>query len=246
LQDAFKIIDVLKAAKADNDLIKWAENEKVKAKEIFDDYLDESGWGLGLKALDKSETYIAKIDWPKVKPDRQIVLSSLASAADKIANKDYPLDRVEEGIHELRKDIRWILLYAQSLGGLVVRNDHVCPLPQYQPLTQTKLSDSKWGRLPPSVFEPDALEIPGCLYLGLTWHNQNISEAKDIGLWQEHIESLLRHKNPGLNPEQVQQEAARIIRRLPQWVDPVATARAEHVKIKASNILQEFSKAIRE
>jgi len=51
--------------------------------------------------------------------DRAFLQTEIARRLAKIAATPYDIDALQEGLHELRKDVRWFAIFCASVDGLV-------------------------------------------------------------------------------------------------------------------------------
>lgn len=162
------------------------EGKKEKARKDIKKLLTERNW----VRTDGGETRLAKIqrrldeyDWKKYKKDRENVINYLIKALKKIDETPYQFKTLEEGdgLHELRRDLRWVSIEMRVLNGLVVfeKASNGCPLKPYEDLVNQPIAESKYSQLPPSETEPDQCKIPQCLYLGMAEMIEEFGEIKD-------------------------------------------------------------------
>lgn len=247
LADAVKLPTVLDTIKAPADLIAFAKKKSAQTLQQFVPYLKQKGWGPDLKSLTTIESVAKNINWPKDESeDRVTVISRIAKESKDIAEKSYPLDDLDKGIHQLRKDLRWVLLETQASNGLIVRDDSSCPIPEYQGLVIAPVAASKYGVLSPSSSETNPCKITGCTYLAVVTHNLNIGDLKDFGLWEEQIAALLKQYKPTLSEASVLAIASKLIRQHPNYRDPATFSKLEHKTMDRTGILPELAKELRQ
>lgn len=244
LSDIVKLPAVLESAKAPADLINYANKKSARTIPQFIPFLEKFGWSKDLKTLTEMEKLVRKIDWPG-KKDNEVVFTQIAKEAKDIAEKNYPLNDINNGVHRLRKDLRWILLEIRGSNGLIVRDDNSCAISEYQALVNAPIATSKYGVLPPNPRETTSCELNGCIFLAVATHNDNIAVVKDLGLWEEQIENLLKEYKPDMSKDAIKQTAKQIIMRYPNYRDPTAVTTAELAKIKKTGVLVELAKELK-
>ena len=200
MRDDFKDIeDVIGQWDKYNNVLGKAE-EKGKSPEVIAKLEEKLADAReGIKALlvernwvrdDQGETRLAKIQrhldeygWKKYRKDRETVLTYLIDALKSIKETKYNLKHLEEGdgLHELRRDLRWVSIEMRILNGLIgfEKDTQNCPLDAYADLVNQKVAESKYSQLPPSETEPDVCKIPQCLYLGMAEMIEEFGEIKD-------------------------------------------------------------------
>lgn len=159
--DKWKSVDPSKVEKAESTLVKILEKE---------------GWSKkGVSThLDVIEKFITGFQWPDYETDRKHVLLSLREQLDHLSATNFDLTRLEKtdgdgnGLHELRREMRWFLIEARVLNGLLnYAPGNVCSAPAYATLLDSKLVDHKYATLNASPLEVDPCLVERCLVLGL-------------------------------------------------------------------------------
>jgi hypothetical protein len=118
---------------------------------------------------------------------RKCLRAMIDDIDDDIAELD--MDDLEEGIHELRRQLRWIPIVMIALGGLVVLDASTDPIPSLAGLKTSPLATSRFGQLPTSAIETDPIAVPQSLFLELSRIIGVLGEIKDRGQRAEHSSS---------------------------------------------------------
>lgn len=58
-------------------------------------------------------------DWDSDSVDRKLMIQSYVRDIKKVIENEYDMDKLQDGIHELRRRLRWFPIYLLSLDGLV-------------------------------------------------------------------------------------------------------------------------------
>ncbi len=124
---------------------------------------------------------VTGLDWDGYADDRKYLRKELSRRFDKVAGADYDMDALEEGVHELRRQIRWFPIYFSALDGVAVLDDTRNPIPEYEPLLRDPIADSKYAKLPVSNEEPNPFRISKSLYLANTKQIGELGDLKDDG-----------------------------------------------------------------
>lgn len=144
----------------------------------FSQMLTSKGWiskeGPSLAA--KHEETLKKFAWKATSEDRKIVLKHLSKELDDLATTKYDMKILEvgDGVHELRRDLRWILIEQLSLNGMIVLKNS-CAAPGYSALP---LND-RYTALRSSPLEPSPCEVDGCLVAAAAKAVNDIGDLKD-------------------------------------------------------------------
>ncbi|MEI6397201.1 MAG: hypothetical protein WCO71_00380 [Pseudomonadota bacterium] len=113
------------------DAITKAQQNLDQGREAFKAYVGSSKWFRGGAdgMIAELRAKLSATAWLPIDGDRNLVLTRLARKMKKQHDKKYDLTKVEEGIHELRRDARRLSYLNQASSG-IVRSDKPgnCPL----------------------------------------------------------------------------------------------------------------------
>jgi len=141
---------------------------------------------------------LESLDFATPKQDRAFVRKEIArriKKADKIDYNMYDLQGAE-GLHDFRRDVRWIPIFVESLDGLVQLSERRNPIDEYANLLVTDpthedfvsdLADSKFVRLPKPDLDSKTVTISKSLYTANMKAVLDFGALKDRG---EEIENL--------------------------------------------------------
>ena len=111
------------------------------------------------------------------------MLSQLRDQLKGVKDTEFDLSVLEEGngLHELRREIRWFLIEARVLNGLVGFRaaSAGCPVPSLADLVNQPIADSKYSQLPGSPTETAPCLVSRCIYLALADAVEEIGKLKD-------------------------------------------------------------------
>ena len=119
--------------------------------------------------------------WGSYDKDVKKVREELSRRLEKLENTPYDMGELEDGVHELRRQLRWFPIYAESLDGLFQLDDTVNPIKAYEPLLQAPIATSKYVNLPGADREKDPILIPKSIYCGLMQLTLDLGALKDAG-----------------------------------------------------------------
>jgi hypothetical protein len=152
--------------------------------------LDEGAW---LKRdFEQLHTICAALDiveWPAPDKDRRKIAAYLIEELNEL-DQDYRNGKIdftelENGVHEFRRDLRWVSIHAQSLDGLIqLRPQHKTERELRSYITKSNLA-SPYNKLPAPPKDVPPLEIATPHFLALSWAIAAIGEIKDRGLKAE-------------------------------------------------------------
>lgn len=194
LEDMFGSIDYFEAIskeysnnkKIPEDIRSYFSGQEEKALRKFNKLLKAKNW-LDGKQLKKINRDLGKTNWKGKDEQHSRLVKFYRSEIEKIMdfskNGKLAFKDVESGIHEFRRKLRWLSIYAQALQGcieLVDIEQERLDLENY--LTDSVLS-SPYNRLPPvedKKMHPFALS-KFCFY-AISWMIEQLVILKDQGL----------------------------------------------------------------
>ncbi|MBK9636694.1 MAG: hypothetical protein IPO63_02345 [Bacteroidetes bacterium] len=108
---------------------------------------------------------------------------------------------LEEGIHEIRRNIRWISIYAKISGGFIQTQKSEKTNIEYKKYLSKDITSSPFIKLPPcpAGVEPISLRFEN--FAALSWMIQALGELKDEGLNYENQVRLLGEEKSSKSKE---------------------------------------------
>jgi hypothetical protein len=133
------------------------------------------------------------LDFEGYTRDRRSLVKELRRWLKKLAGT--PLDMYvlqgNHGMHELRRQLRWLPICAVSLDGLVTTSEEHNPVEEYRALLTSEVAKSPFARLPEPIREDKPLEISRSLFLAATLLISRLGELKDEGEDLEGVQHAL-------------------------------------------------------
>ena len=175
----------------------WIErknsNEKDKAFSDLKKLLKKRDW---VKAefhksrIADHKKFLKKHDWMSYKKDKHAIIARLKDQVDSITSKNLDMSILENevingkstyGVHELRREVRWFLIEARALNGLVrfKNDDQKCPVDEYKNLNTASAEDGKYSELPENEPKDKACKISKCLFLASNKIVGQLGKVKD-------------------------------------------------------------------
>lgn len=147
---------------------------------------DEQG---RLPALARLVDTLAASEWQGYGKDRKTLVDELDRRLKKLEKADLDMGVLQgdTGVHELRRQLRWLPIYAVALDGVFTFAEERHPVRAYEPLLHDEVARSPYARLPSSEREDDPQPISRSLYLRNTQLISELGALKDEG---ERIEAL--------------------------------------------------------
>ena len=98
---------------------------------------------------------------------------------------------LEEGIHEIRRKIRWISIYAKISGGFIQTQKKEKINSEYKKYLTEEIISSPFIKLPPCPEGVEPITIRFENFVALSWMIQELGKLKDEGLIYENQVQLL-------------------------------------------------------
>lgn len=154
-----------------------------QARTNFVALLGSKGWVKldGKSRLAQIEEFLAEYDWSSAEKDRGEVVEVLRDQLKNVEETKYDMSILEhgDGLHELRRELRWFLIQARVLNGAVRHSDDTCPVPALEKLLKLPIAQSKYAELPGSALEKQPCWISSCLFVALVKQVEDLGEIKD-------------------------------------------------------------------
>lgn len=184
--------DILSAAEVhvSADKLNQLKSNKQKSMVLLIELLtaeDKKGrsWIAVPPRVSKIEHYRKKLlesHWGTEKEDFQFVVQRLILSAEKINSTEFDFSALEEGngLHEFRRQLRWLTLRMQALDGVFVfTQDKICSNSNYAPLLTLPIAKSKYAQLPVNPKVKIYCPVSQCLFLGVSELVEQVGFVKD-------------------------------------------------------------------
>jgi hypothetical protein len=124
-----------------------------------------------------TEDFLQGFDWKTRADDRKLVLKQIIHELDDLDTTTYDMKILEygNGIHELRRDLRWVLIDQLALNGMITLDTGACPIPAYAGVP----SDNRYGALRSSATEPEPCQVSQCLVFKAANVVSSLGDLKD-------------------------------------------------------------------
>jgi hypothetical protein len=152
---------------------------------------------------------LKEISFPSSKKEKKQVLEMFKNICldidEDIREKKIDLTHIEDGIHEFRRDIRWLSIYASALRGKVIlsNNPETDPFQDY--ITQSNI-ESRYNTLIINDDEKNILTFQQGGFYALGTLISDLGMIKDKGLITEYLMQLGTSK--GMNEEDIMSKLA--------------------------------------
>lgn len=206
------LLDAAEERRASRGQIAKLKRRKTEARAELAELLIEE------EMAEKISDYREKIedyDFPSYEKDKKANLNALQAQLNDVYRREWDLRYLEHGngLHELRREVRWFVIQARSLGGMVTfkRNPYKCAMRSLSYLVDEPVAESKYASLDRNYAEENACKIDQCLFLGM------VDAVNKLGDMKDEIEELLNIDNeadPDKLPKKYKKPAAKVLKKL--------------------------------
>ncbi|MGQ0504273.1 MAG: hypothetical protein ACT4TC_03060 [Myxococcaceae bacterium] len=141
------------------------------------------------KRIGKLIEKVVDEDFGSYDDDRAYLSKEVAEHIAEIEGIDYDTNDLqgEAGLHELRRQLRWIPVMVEATGGLMQLSETQNPIPSLSSILDTELAKSKYVQLPPADREANPVSLSKSLYTANMQAVLELGKVKDIGEAVEHL-----------------------------------------------------------
>lgn len=166
-----------------------------------------------------------KVDWPA---DAQLVDGLTQLCRDKIAQitvqLDSPIVDIENDLHELRRDIRWLSIYPQAFAGYVQLTPEVKTVgTKFDKYLTDKIIHSPFNQLPFNESIAAPLQLKRVNFYAMSWVIDALGVLKDQGLRLDALTHSL-HLTAQIAPEAAQLQAMAILGKQQASIEEIISA----------------------
>jgi hypothetical protein len=113
--------------------------------------------------------------------DQQFLLRKIAKEVRQVSTESFDLKDLHNGIHDLRRELRWIPVYVEATGGMIQLSDQLNPIPELKALLSDPLSTSKYVKMPGTTSERHVYHLSLSVYTDLMKAILELGAIKDEG-----------------------------------------------------------------
>lgn len=137
---------------------------------------------------------LQKASWPSLPRERKKLAGFLHDkllATDRAAHA-LDLSNVEHGLHELRRRLRWVSIYAAALGG-AIQLDPAARAPKgWKRYLTEAVVKNPFNALPQGDGHITPILLPAPLFYALSWLIAELGALKDRAQWTESVDHGLK------------------------------------------------------
>ncbi len=209
LEDQLGIIDyydvvlqqLQKQKKTDADVLGYFERKKIKALAKLDKYIHKVEL---VEVLTKSTEILALDDTnDKIESLQKAYLSEIESINDFVTTYKKGFTDMELQVHELRRKLRWLSIYAQAFGGVFVLQDSTQKFAWEKLYVTTEAKKSPYNTLPENKALKNTITLNKTVFYALSTLIKELGALKDEGLTNEGLQKAIR-KTKTIKKEDIQ------------------------------------------
>ncbi len=155
----------------------WLSGEKMKA---FTDAMNEHNW-----KDDEEDTF----DYAEG------MLNELQKLEEKYRSGEIDLSLLEEGVHEFRRRLRWVSIYAASANGMVQLAPTKIFGEELSKYCTKEVAVSPFNQMIKAPKNANPICIQSHYFYAMSWLINHLGELKDIAIRHENFDALCEESN---------------------------------------------------
>lgn len=149
-------------------------NQRLIEKEWFNDKLNSFDYKLSEFDVEYNQGYLDDLKYAMI--DELIAITKF------VKKSNYQFTKIEEEVHELRRKLRWISIYAQALNGLIQLRKSTKKIKFKTNYFTKDILKSPYNIVPPRPKNTAIIEFDHDSFFALSWMIKELGSLKDKGL----------------------------------------------------------------
>jgi len=167
-------------------VIDFLKEQKEEQLTLLNDLLKDDNWlGKKRKRIRKILEKLDEVPWLSEIHDtievKKVYERYITSITEKFKKNEIQFNTIEEDVHELRRELRWLSIYPQSLRGLMQLKPGEGSAIANKYLT-TEIVNSPYNIMPDGSKLLDHIFLNGNNFYALSWLISELGKLKDNGL----------------------------------------------------------------
>ncbi len=168
-------------------ITRYLQDKTAEKTEELNTCLKKENWiGSPKNRLSKITKTLEKIDWLNEKEDTAAILNIYQQAIEKLEKKykipNLQFTDVENDVHELRRELRWLSIYPQALRGLIQLKSNAGTPDFLRKYLTPEILHSLFNIMPDGSNLPHHIFLNDNYYYALSWMIAELGILKDNGL----------------------------------------------------------------
>lgn len=228
--DTREAIVFAEKVEAPKELIAYLRGKEESSRDQLKNFIRNkklSGGEPDSSPISKLEDALAETDWSGKKKDRKTVLKSIEKLLEKVSETKYDLNDLEAGVHEFRRNLRWIPIYLRSFSDLVKLDDEV--IRPFKISSDDPILESPYSKLPKPKNPVSApILFPQIAFLTLNRAIEDLGQAKNIGKMEDLFARGLFLSGSARNKTEAKALAKSLVKKHPSYVPIFQKSKAIH------------------
>ncbi len=140
-----------------------------------------------IDAVDDFLKVMSDVDWPGYNKDAEYLADQIRAHVETTSEKSFDMTDMANGIHALRRALRWTHLFYEAAGGLVQLDANKNPVPEFTALLDAEVAKSKFMTLPDPAREKDPVKLSKSIYVANLDAMLKLGALKDRGEPVDHF-----------------------------------------------------------
>jgi hypothetical protein len=162
----------------------------------FNEYLNKEKWiGKKQKRLSAIFKKLDEVEWQDEKTDTEAILNVYQNEVSKIIKKykdgRKTFSEIENDVHELRRNLRWLSIYPQALLGLMQLKTNEEPAAFLIKYLTPTIINSPFNKMPDGTALQNHILLHQNYYFALSWVIAELGKLKDSGLKVRLLEEAI-------------------------------------------------------
>jgi hypothetical protein len=168
-------------------VITYLEVKKEEQVTLLNDLLTDENWiGKKRKRIRKILEKLNEVPWLSEFHDmievKNVYAKYVNLLIDKFKNNEIQFNTIEEDVHELRRDLRWLSIYPQAFRGLMQLKPSEGSTPEATKYMTTEIINSPYNIMPDGSKLQDHILLNSNNFYALSWLIAELGKLKDNGL----------------------------------------------------------------
>lgn len=193
------------------------------------------------------EALVKDVDWTKPKKDTRIVVDEMTAEMEKIEAREYDMNELQTGIHEMRRNLRWFLIYFQALDGMVIlqKSTGETKLNEYSYLETHPIATGPFSKIDPNPNVKHPVELPTRYFLALSKIVAELGAIKDSGENLEALASAFRRSGVAKSAHSAHKRALELASKDPKFMADI-TVRGKKIRseLERTKLLKRIRKSL--
>jgi hypothetical protein len=170
--------------KVSSQVVKYFHVNAANHAEKFNRRLREKDWLTSKLASFESKLNEFTVEYNQeyINELRLSIVDEVDGILEFVQKYDYHFTKLEEHIHELRRKLRWLSIYAQSLQGLIQLKKSSIKQKTHINYFTKEIMNSSFNKLPVKPKNAAMIEFDADSFYALSWLIDELGKLKDDGL----------------------------------------------------------------